>query len=71
MPLTPDERKRKLGFGGLTRVARRTKRTVGHVSQVNSESRRDRKVERAILRAIIEKHPDIAPAEVWPVSMSA
>lgn len=66
MPLTPDERKRKLGHGALTKIARRTKRTLGHVSQVNSESRRDPKVERAITRELLRLHPTIDAADVWP-----
>lgn len=68
MPLTPDERKRKLGFGGLQRIARRTRRTLGHVSQVNSEKRPDPVVQRAIVRAIRKEYPDIEPDEVWPKS---
>jgi hypothetical protein len=66
MPLTPDERKRRIGFGGLTKVARKTKRSLGHVSQVNAETRRDDKVERAITREIIRRNPEIDPATVWP-----
>ncbi|MDB4916374.1 MAG: hypothetical protein JWM95_4018 [Gemmatimonadetes bacterium] len=68
MPLTPDERKMRLGHGGLALVARRTKRTEGHVSQVNRGLRPDKKVERAITRLIIEKHPDISPDQVWSVA---
>lgn len=66
MPLTPDERKRKLGHGGLTKIARRTKRALGHVSQVNSESRRDPKVERAIERELLRLHPTLSPDVIWP-----
>lgn len=66
MPLTTDERKRRLGFGGLTKIARITRRTLGHVSQVNSEKRPDPVVERAIAREIVRKHPDISPEDVWP-----
>lgn len=66
MTLTPDERKRKLGFGGLTKIAKRTRRTLGHVSQVNARKRADARVERAITSEIIRAHPDIAPADVWP-----
>ena len=68
MPLTPDERKRRLGFGGLTKIARITRRTLGHVSQVNSEKRPDPVVERAVVREITRKHPDVSPDEVWPQS---
>jgi hypothetical protein len=68
MPLTPEERKKRLGFGGLAKVAKRTKRTLGHVSQVNSEKRPDLVVQRAIARDIAKKHPDISLEEVWPVA---
>ena len=68
MAMTPEERKKRLGFGGLTRIARRTRRTLGHVSQVNSEKRPDPVVQRAIAREIVTKHPDVAPAEVWPAA---
>lgn len=66
MPLTPDERKRRLGFGGLTKVARITRRTLGHVSQVNSEKRPDPVVARAIVREITRKHADVSPEDIWP-----
>jgi hypothetical protein len=66
MPLTPDERKRKLGFGGLTKVAKKTRRALGHVSQVNAEGRRDPKVERAITREILKRDPAMDPAAIWP-----
>lgn len=68
MPLTPDQRKNYLGHGGLVRIARRTRRTKGHVTEVNRERRRDPKVEQAIARAIVEKHPGIALEEVWPAT---
>jgi hypothetical protein len=68
MALTPDERKRLLGFGGLTKISRRTRRTLGHVSQVNGEKRPDPVVVRAIVRAITKKHPTVDPNEVWPMS---
>lgn len=71
MPLTPDERKRKLGFGGLTKVAKKTKRALGHVSQVNGESRRDRRVERAITREILKRDPSIDPTTIWPAEWAA
>lgn len=57
MALDKHARKELLGLGGLTRIARKTRRSIGHVSQVNDESRRDPKVERAIIRAITRKHP--------------
>lgn len=67
MPMTPEERKQRLGFGGLTKIARRTRRTLGHVSQVNKnpQSRPDERVMRAITREIMKNHPDIEPADVW------
>ena len=68
MALTADERKMRLGHGGLALVARRTKRTLGHVSQVNRELREDRKVMRLVTRLIVERHPDIRPEQVWPQS---
>jgi hypothetical protein len=68
MALTPDERKRRLGFGGLSKVARITRRSLGHVSQVNSEKRADPVVERAIVREITRKHADIGPADIWPMA---
>lgn len=70
MPLTPEQRKEKLGFGGLAKVARITRRTLGHVSQVNKapQLRPDPVVQRAITREILKKHPELQPAEVWPQS---
>jgi hypothetical protein len=64
--LSADERKMWLGHGGLARIARRTRRTLGHVSQVNAKNRPDPVVQRAITRAIVEKNPDIRPDDVWP-----
>ena len=46
MALTPAERKAALGHGGMAKLARRTRRTLGHVSQVIHGKRRDAKVER-------------------------
>lgn len=68
MAMTPGERKMWLGDGGLTKVAKRTRRTLGHVSQVNKVTRRDPVVERAIVRAIVAKNPDISPDVIWPKS---
>lgn len=69
MALTPDERKMWLGHGGLARVARRTRRTKGHVSQVNRELRGDPRVTREITRLIVERNPTISPEHVWPVAV--
>jgi hypothetical protein len=52
MPLTGKERKAQLGYGALSEVARKTKRTLGHVSQVVSGTRRDKKVEREVARRL-------------------
>lgn len=71
MNLTPHDRKLKLGHGGLSKVARLTKRTAGHVTEVNSERRRDEVVERAISREIARLNPDIDVATIWPVEYSA
>lgn len=70
MSLTPEQRKQRLGFGGLTKIARRTRRTLGHVSQVNKNplARPDDRVMRAITREIVKNHPDIEPADVWPAA---
>ena len=68
MGMTPDERKMWLGHGGLAKVARRTGRTLGHVSQVNRHNRPDKKVVREITRSIVAKNPDIKPETVWPMS---
>lgn len=65
MALDKHRRKELLGLGGLTRIARKTGRSIGHVSQVNDETRRDPKVERAIVRAITRKHA-IPAEEVFP-----
>lgn len=61
MTLSVHERKERLGHGGLSKIARRTKRTLGHVSQVVSGTRRDPRVERAVARAI-----GMPLEEVWP-----
>lgn len=66
MPLTPEDRKKKLGHGGLTKVARRLGLTPGHVAEVNAERRRDERVEKAIIKAIAKKHPDVDPSDIWP-----
>lgn len=70
MALTADERKKLLGRGGLARVARRTRRTPSHVSQVNRfpELRRDEKVIGAISEIILKKNPAIKAEDVWPMA---
>lgn len=66
MALTPEQRKKKLGHGGLKKIAEKLELTEGHVSQVNSEKRQDDDVQRAITRAITKKHPEVDPSSVWP-----
>jgi len=66
MPLTPDERKERLGHGGLRKLAKRLRVTEGHVSQVNRRKRPDARVERAITRDILKRHPELSEADVWP-----
>lgn len=70
MALSPDERKMWLGHGGLSRIARKTKRTLGHVSQVNKnpELRPDKKVIGAITREVVARNPAIRPEDVWPLA---
>jgi hypothetical protein len=72
MALSPEDRKKLLGYGGLTRIAKRSKRSFGHVTQVNKspEIRTDAKVMRAITREIVKKHPHIAETDVWPVVLA-
>jgi hypothetical protein len=70
MSLSGDERKKLLGHGGLARIARRTKRTQGHVTEVNLRGRPDDRVRAEIVREIIRRHPHIAPADVWPAEVS-
>lgn len=52
MPLSRIERKERLGFGGQSKIAKRTKRTRGHVSQVVNGIRHDPRVERAVARVL-------------------
>ncbi len=70
MALSADQRKKLLGRGGLSSVARRTKRTPSHVSQVNKwpELRPDERVIDEITRRIVAKNPAIRAEEVWPMA---
>lgn len=61
--LTPDEIKQRLGWGGLTKIAKATGYTKGHVSQVINGLRRHRKVEVAVARRLREKADDVFPPE--------
>lgn len=70
MALTPAQRKEKLGFGGLKAIAEQCGVKQGHVSQVNSEKpgKESRRIRDAITAAILQKHPQTDPAEIWPDS---
>jgi hypothetical protein len=68
MTLTPEDRKKLLGHGGLARIARRLKCTPGHLSEVNRAGRPDQKARAAIAREILAKHPHISESEIWPQS---
>ena len=64
MALNRLERKERLGYGAATKLAKRTQRTVGHVSQVlNCErsGRRDATVENAAARMVGLKRFDLFP----------
>lgn len=66
MALTPQQRKRLLGHGGLTRAQRRARRSLSHMSVVNNGHKRDAVAERAIARLIVEQHPDVSEQDVFP-----
>ncbi len=53
------EIKKRLRFGALSEIAVATDRTLGHVSQVVSGLRRDRKVEVAVARRLRMKVEDV------------
>ena len=63
MALTPDEIKDRLGWGGVTRLAKATGTTKGHVSQVINRLRRDRKVEVAAARRIRVRVDEVFPPQ--------
>jgi hypothetical protein len=52
MPLTAGERKERLGHGAITKIARKLRLSISHVSQVNRLERHDRRVEREIARRL-------------------
>lgn len=52
MAMTAIERKAALGYGTATKIAKRTRRSLGHVSQVISGTRRDAKVEAEVAARI-------------------
>lgn len=68
MPLSPEERKKLLGHGGLTRVAKKARRTAGHVSEVNRAGRPDPKVRELIAKEILKKNPGISSDDIWPAA---
>ncbi len=55
------EIKKRLGHGAVTRIAKQTGRTIGHVSQVLSGDRRDRKVEVAASRKLGLRVDEVFP----------
>ncbi len=63
MTLTANEIKAKLGYGGLTRIAKATATTKGHVSQVIHGLRRHRKVEVAVARRIRARVDEVFPPQ--------
>lgn len=71
MALSPEQRKKKLGFGGLKRIADQANRTMGHVSQVNSLLRFDQNVRDLITADIVARHPEIGSEDVWPKTQLA
>lgn len=52
MALSKWERKARLGFGAVTEIAEAMQLSKGHVSQVVSGNRRDRKVEVVVARRL-------------------
>jgi hypothetical protein len=66
MPLTSEDRKKLLGHGGLSRIARRLDCTLGHISEVNRTGRPDKRARAAIAREIIRKNPQLTFADIWP-----
>lgn len=66
MALTPEERKKLLGHGGLARARRRARRTAGHMTHVNNGVRRDALAEKWITRIIVEANPAVDPTTVFP-----
>jgi hypothetical protein len=83
MALTPAQRKKLLGFGGLLKAANRAGCSLGHMSQVNSLKKRDPDgvARRAITEVIREnlaaqgltllEHNDIWPAPQPDRAMAA
>lgn len=71
MHLTPEQRKKLLGFGGLKQIADACEVSEGHVSQVNSEKpgKDSTRIRSAITAAIVARHPDTDPDSIWPPVM--
>ena len=63
-PLTRQQVRDRLRFGDVARIATRTGRTRGHVSQVLSGKRADRKVAVALARMLGVRLNDL-PAELY------
>lgn len=63
MTLTADEIKDRLGWGAVTRIAKDTGTTKGHVSQVINRKRRHRKVEVVVARRLHVRVDELFPAE--------
>ena len=61
--MTPYEIKKELGYGALTKVARRLKVTLPHVSQVVSGKRRSPRVERVVARRIGKPVDQVFPVQ--------
>ena len=61
MALSKYDRKERLGYGAAKQIAVATGRSEGHVSQVLSGKRSDRKVEVAVARRL-----QMPVAEVFP-----
>jgi len=73
MALTKAERKERLGHGAITKIARKTKRSIGHVSQVIAGDRRDPKVERVAARMLemTEEEAGFPPIDVASAQSAA
>jgi hypothetical protein len=63
MALNRFERKALLPYGQVTRIARRLRRSVPHVSMVLNDRRRDARVERALAEAMGRPVHEVFPVE--------
>ena len=73
MALTPAERKAKLGLGGIKAIADELDLNPGSVSLCNNETpgRESPRIRAAITARIVERHPEIDPADIWPEAPAA